>query len=69
VTSDFSDAATRWCGLAVRLLGWRPGDFWSSTPTELVMSLSSPADSSSLSLPSREMIARLMERDADGKQL
>ena len=31
----FSDAAERLAGLAGALLGWRPDEFWRSTPAEL----------------------------------
>lgn len=67
MTDCFADAATRWCGLAARFLSWRPSDFWNATPAELTMALSDPAEAVSLSPPSREMIATLMERDADGR--
>ncbi len=64
MTSTFADAARRWCCLSARLLGWRPADFWSATPAELAMALADPDDAASLSPPSREMIARMMERDS-----
>jgi hypothetical protein len=66
VTDSFAEAAARWCGLAARFLGWTPADFWNATPAELTMALADPAEAASLSPPSREMIATLMERDADG---
>ena len=31
----FSEAAGRLAGLAGALIGWRPGEFWRSTPAEL----------------------------------
>ena len=31
----FSDSAARLAGLAGAALGWRPADFWGSTPAEL----------------------------------
>jgi len=64
VTTTFADAAARWCGLSARLLGWRPTEFWNVTPAELVMALAQPASPATPSPPSREMIARMMERDA-----
>jgi hypothetical protein len=67
VTATFADAATRWCGLSARLLGWRPADFWNATPAELAMALADPADPACPFPPNREMIARMMERDADGQ--
>lgn len=63
MTVTFGSAATRWCGLSARLLGWRPGEFWSATPAELAMALAEPSDPACPSPPSREMIARMMERD------
>jgi hypothetical protein len=67
VTDSFADAAARWCGLAARFLGWKPADFWNATPAELTMALVDPTDSACPFPPSREMIATLMERDADGR--
>lgn len=32
----FGDAAGRWAGLAALNLGWRPAEFWSATPAELL---------------------------------
>jgi hypothetical protein len=65
MTATFGEAAARWCALAARLLGWRPGEFWGATPTELAMALAAPEDPNTPSPPSREAIARMMERDAD----
>jgi hypothetical protein len=65
VSATFADAATRWCPLAARLLGWRPAEFWSATPAELRMALTTPADLACPSPPTRDLIARMMERDAD----
>ncbi len=31
----FGARATMLCGLAARVLGWRPGEFWAATPAEL----------------------------------
>jgi len=64
VTATFSDAAVRWCSLSARLLGWRPGEFWNATPAELAMALAAPDEAAVPPPPSREMIARMMERDA-----
>lgn len=35
----FGERAAELSGFAASLLGWRPGDFWSSTPTELATAL------------------------------
>lgn len=64
MTSAFADTATRWCGLSAQVLGWRPGEFWAATPAELVMALSAPANPACPAPPTRETIARMMERDA-----
>ncbi|NCP13761.1 MAG: phage tail assembly chaperone [Sphingomonadales bacterium] len=65
MTKTFGQAAVCWCALAARLLGWRPAEFWGATPAELAMALAAPDDGRALSPPDREMIARMMERDAD----
>ena len=65
MTDSFGSAAARWCALAARLLGWRPGEFWNATPAELAMALAAPEDPTTPFPPSREAIARMMERDAD----
>ena len=36
----FAIAAGRWAGVAGLLLGWRPDEFWRSTPAELAAILS-----------------------------
>ncbi|WDA42155.1 phage tail assembly chaperone [Erythrobacter sp. BLCC-B19] len=64
MSASFAEAAARWCALAARLLGWRPGEFWSATPAELAMALAAPEDPATPPPPTREMIARMMERDA-----
>lgn len=35
----FGECANRLSGLAASLLGWRPQEFWTSTPAELVAAL------------------------------
>lgn len=62
----FAGAARRCCTLSARLLGWRPGEFWTATPAELALALADPCDPASPTLPSRDLIARMMERDTDG---
>lgn len=65
MSDSFAGAAARWCALAARLLGWRPGEFWNATPAELAMALAAPDDAATPSPPNREAIARMMERDAN----
>jgi hypothetical protein len=36
---SFGEAAARMCNAASVLLGWRPGEFWESTPAELVLAM------------------------------
>ena len=67
MTARFGDAALRWAGLAAQALGWRPAEFWAATPSELATALTAADDLSALPPPSREAIARIMERDADGQ--
>lgn len=66
MTATFADAARRCCALSARLLGWRPPDFWRATPAELAMALTDPSLLDGTTPPSRETIAQLMERDANG---
>jgi hypothetical protein len=63
MTATFAQAAASWAGLAARLLGWRPPEFWSATPGELAMALTEPEPFAAVPPPSRELIARMMERD------
>lgn len=60
--SEFGSAATRLCGAAALLLGWRPGEFWDSTPAELgaALQLSASADG-----PDTAAVAELMRRFPD----
>jgi hypothetical protein len=37
--SSFGEVAARLCGTAAMLLGWRPDEFWNSTPAELALAL------------------------------
>lgn len=43
MSDTFGAAALRLSGLAARLLGWRPGEFWAATPAELAAAFP-PAD-------------------------
>jgi hypothetical protein len=40
----FGEAAARLCHAASILLGWRPTEFWNSTPAELSLALQAPAN-------------------------
>lgn len=53
------------CGLAARLLGWRPRDFWNATPAELATILApDPATDGDRPL-SRAEFEHLLEHDHD----
>jgi hypothetical protein len=64
MTATFAAAASRCCAIAAQVLGWRPAEFWSTTPAELAMALTLSDESAASPPPSRETIARMMERDA-----
>jgi hypothetical protein len=52
--------------VSARLLGWHPAEFWRATPGEMAMALADPSNAACSAPPSREAIARMMERDSDG---
>ena len=61
----FGAAATRLCGQAALLLGWRPHEFWAATPEELgcVLAAHAPATGEALD---RQTLGKMMERDRNG---
>ncbi|MEM6856816.1 MAG: phage tail assembly chaperone [Pseudomonadota bacterium] len=63
----FRKAAPRWCWLAAQILAWRPNEFWSATPAELACALRDPAAPDAGLAPTRELMEKLMERDAHGR--
>lgn len=64
MSATFAEAATRCGALAAQVLGWRPAEFWRATPAELAMALAPLDDLAAAHPPTRDMIARMMERDA-----
>lgn len=64
MSATFAETATRCGALAAQLLGWRPAEFWSATPAELAMALVPIEDLAAAHPPTRDTIARMMERDA-----
>lgn len=56
----FGPRAVTLAGLAARLLGWRPAEFWAATPAELHAALAPPAPDAPLD---RTHLNRLMELD------
>ena len=61
MSEAFGPGAARLGGLAARLLGWRPPEFWRATPAELAAILA-PYASDRQTL-ARGDLNRLMERD------
>ena len=65
--SDFRTFAARANAICAQLLGWRPDEFWHATPAELSLALGDPAGADATGIPTRELIAQMMERDAHGR--
>ena len=65
MTEHFGAGALRLSGLAARLLGWRPHEFWAATPAELAAALAPPEASAAAALDRAEL-TRMMEQDDDG---
>lgn len=63
----FADAARVLAGMAARLLGWRPQEFWQATPQELAASLTLPVDPVAAP-PSADTIASLRALFPDGPE-
>ncbi|MEM6826331.1 MAG: phage tail assembly chaperone [Pseudomonadota bacterium] len=64
---SFRQKAPRWCWFATHALGWRPEEFWRSTPSELACALRDPFEASGDAIPSRDLIQSMMERDSNGR--
>ncbi len=64
MSERFADMALRCAGLAASALSWTPDTFWNATPAELLASLALPRDRTTP--PSRDQIARMIERDHHG---
>ncbi|NBC88087.1 MAG: phage tail assembly chaperone [Alphaproteobacteria bacterium] len=63
MSQSFGDAAARCSALAAQRLGWDPDEFWTATPRELALALQPLDGQGHVEAPSREQIARMMERD------
>jgi Phage tail assembly chaperone protein, TAC len=63
--TTFASGAALLCGHAALLLGWRPHEFWSSTPAELacIMSAMTPQASAPLN---DATLTQLKEQFPDG---
>ena len=64
-SETFAAGARRLAGLVPRLLGWRPDDFWNSTPAELAAIFAAEEPSGGVPL-SRAELDTLMEQDRHG---
>jgi uncharacterized phage protein (TIGR02216 family) len=65
-TERFGESAARLAGLAGALLGWRPDEFWRSTPAELGAALGALIGPEAAAA-TRPDLERLMERFPDGR--
>jgi uncharacterized phage protein (TIGR02216 family) len=61
----FANAAARLCGQCALALGWRPDEFWRSTPAELDCVLAAFAEQQNLP-PDTTDLNNLMELFPDG---
>ena len=62
MNESFGPAALRLAGLAARLLGWRPAEFWAATSAELAAALAPPGDAPPAPLD-RAGLTRMMEQE------
>jgi len=60
-----SHKAISLCGQICRNLGWRPCDFWETTPAEIICILTDQSGSEFASL-SRSELQEMMEQDKHG---
>lgn len=61
----FAEGAARLSGMIPRMLGWRPDDFWNSTPAELAAILTT-AEQADVEPLGRSELDQLLERDRHG---
>lgn len=61
----FAEGAARLSGMIPRMLGWRPDDFWNSTPAELAAILTT-AEEADVEPLGRSEFDQLLERDRHG---
>lgn len=62
---QFGERAAELAGFAASLLGWRPSDFWASTPAELATALGQ--ENGSAEQISREAVDRLRAQFPDNR--
>lgn len=66
MTDAFAVGAARLAGFAGAVLGWRPDDFWRSTPAELAAIVAVLAGEQDTPPPDANDVRRLMEAFPDG---
>ena len=60
MSDSFGAAALAFYGIAARLLGWKPNEFWAATPAELIVALAPPGTPAALA---RADLERMMEQE------
>lgn len=66
MSMGFGVAAVRLAGLAARLLGWRPAEFWAATPAELAAALGGWSDGEAAGIDA-DGLREMIERERDGR--
>ncbi len=64
----FADNAQKTCGQVAWLLGWRPAEFWESTPHEIAIILS-VNDAQHVMPVDRAVLDDLMEKDRSHSEI
>lgn len=65
MNTSFAAATLTLSGIAARLLGWRPDEFWKATPAELAASLGLYKSGSDAGGLDRQTLEKMMEREDD----
>lgn len=65
MSGTFADAARQLAGATAIALGWRPHEFWGTTPAELAAIINGARRAGDTPL-TREDLDTLMERERDG---
>lgn len=65
MSETFAQSARQLAGLASRALGWRPADFWETTPAEITAIFANEESAAGQAL-SRTEFETLMELHGDG---
>jgi len=65
MSNTFAQCARKLAGAACRSLGWRPSDFWNSTPAEVVAIFRDETEVNDEPL-SRNELRALLELDRNG---